>query len=46
LGRRQIAGSDRRGLGRAVEAILLGAHYSVEIVRSTNLTGRYLQPAA
>jgi nucleotide-binding universal stress UspA family protein len=46
LGRRQIAGSDRRGLGRAVEAILLGAHCSVEIVRSTNLTGRYLQPAA
>jgi len=46
LGRRQSDGSDRRGLGKAVEAILLGAHCSVEIVRSKNLTGEYLQPAA
>jgi nucleotide-binding universal stress UspA family protein len=46
LGRRQSDGSDRRGLGKAVEAILLGAHCSVEIVRSKNLTGQYLQPAA
>lgn len=46
LGRRQSDGSDRRGLGKPVEAILLGAHCSVEIVRSKNLTGQYLQPAA
>ena len=46
LGRRQSDGSDRRGLGKAVEAILLGAHCSVEIVRSKNLTGQYLPPAA
>ena len=46
LGCRQRDGSDRRGLGKAVEAILLGAHCSVEIVRSKNLTVEYLQPAA
>jgi nucleotide-binding universal stress UspA family protein len=46
LGHRQSDGSDRRGLGKAVAAVLLGAHCSVEIVRSTNLTGQYLQPAA
>lgn len=46
LGRRQSNDSDRRGPGKAVEAILLGAHCSVEIVRSKNLTGEYLQPAA
>ena len=46
LRRRQSDGSDRRGLGKAVEAILLGAHCSVEIVRSKNLTRQYLQPAA
>jgi len=45
FGRRRSDGSDRRGLGKAVEAILLGAHCSVEIVRSTNLTGEYLRPA-
>jgi nucleotide-binding universal stress UspA family protein len=39
FGRRRSDGSDRRGLGKAVEAILLGAHCSVEIVRSRNLTG-------
>ena len=46
LGHRQNDGSNRRGLGKAVEAILLGAHCSVEIVRSKNLTGQFLQPAA
>jgi nucleotide-binding universal stress UspA family protein len=46
LGSRQSDGSDCRGLGKAGEAILLGAHCSVEIVRSKNLTGPYLQPAA
>src|SRR5688572_8095772 len=34
LGWRQSDGFDRRGLGKAVEAILLGAHCSVEIVKS------------
>ena len=34
LGHRQSDGSDTRGLGKAAEAILLGAHCSVEIVRS------------
>ena len=46
FGRRRSDGSDSRGLGKAVEAILLGAHCSVEIVRAKNLTGQYLQPAA
>ena len=46
LGRRQSDDPDRRGLSKAVEAILLGAPCSVEIVRSKNLTGQYLQPAA
>lgn len=41
LGRRQSDGSDNRGLGKAVEAILLGAHCSVEIVRSKNLPEQY-----
>lgn len=45
LGRRQSDGFDGRGLGKAVASILLGAHCSVEIVRSKNLTGQYL-PAA
>jgi nucleotide-binding universal stress UspA family protein len=39
LGCRQSDGSNRLGLVKAVEAILLGAHCSVEIVRSKNLTG-------
>jgi nucleotide-binding universal stress UspA family protein len=38
--------SDGRGLGKTIEAIVLGAHCSVEIVRSNKLTGQYLQPAA
>ena len=46
LGHRQSKNSEMRGLGKAVEAIVLGAHCSVEIVRSKNLTGQYFQPAA
>jgi len=46
LARRQSDGSNSRRLGKAAEAILLGAHCSVEIVRSKNLTGQYLKPAA
>jgi nucleotide-binding universal stress UspA family protein len=46
LGRRQSDGSEIRGLGKAVEAIVLGAHCSVEIVRSKNWTEQYLKPAA
>jgi nucleotide-binding universal stress UspA family protein len=42
----QSLGSDRRGLEKAVEAILLGAHCSVEIIRSKNVTEQYLKPAA
>ena len=45
LGRCQTDGSDHAGLGKAAEAILLGAHCSVEILRSKNLT-QHLQPAA
>ena len=43
---RQSDGSEIRGLGKAVEAIVLGAHCSVEIVRSKNWTEQYLKPAA
>ncbi len=46
LGWEQSDSPDRRGLSKAVEAILLGAHCSVEIVRSRNLREQYLQPAA
>jgi nucleotide-binding universal stress UspA family protein len=46
LGDRESDRSDHRGLDKAVEAILLGAHCSVEIVRSKNLTEPYLKPAA
>lgn len=44
--RRQSDGSDSRGLGKAAEAILLGAHCSVEIVRSKNLPEHYLKTVA
>jgi nucleotide-binding universal stress UspA family protein len=43
---RQSDSSDSRGLGKAAEAILLGAPCSVEIVRSKNLTEEHLKPAA
>jgi nucleotide-binding universal stress UspA family protein len=40
--RRQSDGADSRGLGKAAEAILLGGHCSVEIVRSKTLPEHYL----
>ncbi len=36
----------RGGLGKVAEALVLGAHCSVEIVRARNLTAQYLKPAA
>jgi nucleotide-binding universal stress UspA family protein len=39
-------GVNRPGLGKVAEALALGAHCSVEIVRVKNLTDRYLEPAA
>jgi nucleotide-binding universal stress UspA family protein len=35
-------GSIRRGLGKVAEALVLGAHCSVEVVRPKNLTDQYL----
>lgn len=40
------AGADRRGLGKVAEALALGAHCSVEVVRAKNSSGQYLKPAA
>ena len=37
---------DRPGLGKTAEALALGAHCSVEIVRAKNFSGEYLKPAA
>jgi len=37
---------DRQGLGKVAEALALGAHCSVEIVRAQNFGGPYLKPAA
>jgi nucleotide-binding universal stress UspA family protein len=37
-------GVNRPGLGKVAEALILGAHCSVEIVRAKNLTDRYLEP--
>ena len=37
---------DCRGLGKVAEALVLGAHCSVEVVRPRNLLGQYLKPAA
>ena len=39
-------GYDRRDLGKAAEAITLGAHCSVEVVRAKNFGESYLKPAA
>lgn len=39
-------GYDRSGLGKAAEALVLGAHCSVEIVRAKNFGGPYSKPAA
>ena len=38
--------SDSHGLSKVAEAILLGAHCSVEIVRPKNLPEQFLKPAA
>ena len=46
LDRRQGDGFDRRRLGTVAEALVLGAHCSVEVVRPKKLTDQYLEPAA
>jgi nucleotide-binding universal stress UspA family protein len=40
------AGLDRRSLGRAAVALILGAHCSIEVVRPKSLIDHYLKPAA
>lgn len=39
-------GFDRRRLGRVAEALALGAHCSVEVVRAKTFSDQYLKPAA
>src|ERR1700741_2414474 len=39
-------GYERRDLGKVAEALVLGAHCSVEVVRAKNFGGPYLKPAA
>ena len=39
-------GYDRRGLGKTAEALALGAHCSVEVVRAQTFGGPYLKTAA
>jgi nucleotide-binding universal stress UspA family protein len=39
-------GFDRPGLGKVAEALALGAHCSVEVVRAKNSSDQYLKPAA
>ena len=39
-------GYNAAGLGKAAEALVLGAHCSVEVVRAENTGGPYLKPAA
>ncbi len=46
LGHELDGGYDRLGLGKAAEALVLGAHCSVEVVREKNLSDQYLKPAA
>ena len=46
LDHRQSDGSGNYGLGKVAEAILLGAHCSVEIVRPKNLPEQFFEPAA
>lgn len=46
LSRELNEGYDRSGLGKGAEALALGAHCSVEIVRAKNFGGPYLKPAA
>lgn len=40
------AGADRHGLGKVAEALALGAHCSVEVVRAKNFSDQSLKPAA
>jgi nucleotide-binding universal stress UspA family protein len=39
-------GHNGPGLGKTAEALVLGAHCSVELVRGKNFAGQYLKPAA
>ena len=39
-------GYDRRDLSKAAEALALGAHCSVEVVRAKNFGDKYWKPAA
>ena len=39
-------GYERPGIGKAAEALALGAHCSVEVVRANSFGGPYLNPAA
>jgi nucleotide-binding universal stress UspA family protein len=39
-------GYDRRDLSKAAQALALGAHCSVEVVRAKNFVDQYLKPAA
>ena len=39
-------GFNRRGLGQVAQALVLGAHCSVEVVRPKNLIDQYLKPVA
>lgn len=41
----ELDGYDRRGLGKAAEALALGAHCSIEVVREKNLSDQ-MRPAA
>lgn len=40
------AGADRHGLGKVAEALALGAHCSVEVVRAKNFSDQSMKPAA
>jgi nucleotide-binding universal stress UspA family protein len=46
LSREFDGGYDRRRLSKVAEALALGAHCSVEIVRRKSFSGPYLEPAA
>ena len=46
LGHESRYGVDRRGLGKVAEALVLGAHCSVEVVRAKNFSDQSLKPAA
>ncbi|HET6646273.1 MAG TPA: universal stress protein [Pyrinomonadaceae bacterium] len=46
LSRELDEGYERPGIGKAAEALALGAHCSVEVVRANNFGGPHLKPAA